>query len=586
MSIFGKRDLKKKILSPELKWALSYLRPYLWGLAGVFVLTFGQNYSFALLPKFSTSLLFELISPEKIHLLYKYFFILLGIIVARALFQFLKTYSMRVITQSAVKKIRDDFFTHLMALDIDFYSKSQTGNIITIGINDTESIKNQFYQDLISFISSWIMLFIIVVRLFMLNWLLTFASFGSLPFLYWVMKVIGSKIRSVSRKLRSNLADLSVNLHESLTGIEVVKSFAQEDQEIGQFKKNTKNYNKTFLRLSALTTLFSPLNEAIIYLFAMILVALGSIFILKGEWNVKGLTEYLLLLAMLNGPITQIPKFISEFKMTTASIERFTSVLSIKPKIREKSNPVTKKLKGQIEAKGLWFRYDSDNWVLRNVNFRADEGEAVALVGPSGAGKSTLIKLIPRFYDCQKGSVRIDGVDVRDYGLKALRTQIGIVSQNVVLFNSSVLENIKYAKGDATEEEVIRAAKRAYAYDFIMDFPEQFETKVGEKGVRLSGGQKQRIAIARTLLVDPQVLILDEATSSLDSESERYVQLAVNNLMEGRTSIIIAHRLSTITHATKILVMEKGKVVDIGKHEDLLKRCPLYRKIYKLQYSR
>jgi subfamily B ATP-binding cassette protein MsbA len=577
---------KKKIFSPELLWVLSYLRPYLLGLTGVFVLTFGQSYSFSMLPKFSTKFLFELISPEKIHILYRYFFIIVGIIFAKAFLHFLKAYSMRAITQSAVKNIRDDFFTHLMTLDIDFFSKNKTGNIITIGINDIENIKNHFYQDLIGFISSWILLAIVVARLFSLNWFLTVVSFGALPALYLALKSIGAKIRTTSRKLRSNLADLSVDLHETLTGIEVVKSFAQEEQEIKEFKRNTKKYKKTFLRLAAFTTFFNPLSEMIVYLFAMILMALGSFLILKGKWDTKGLLEYVMLLAMMNGPITGIPKFISEFKMTTASIERFISILSVKPNIKERLNPITGKLKGSVAAKKLWFSYDSKNWVLKGINFSVKEGEVVALVGPSGAGKSTLVKLIPRFYDCAKGGLYIDGEDVRDYSLKTLRTQIGVVSQNVVLFNTSVLENIKYAKSDATEDEIVLAAKKAYAYDFIMELPETFATNVGEKGVRLSGGQKQRIAIARTLLVNPQILILDEATSSLDSESERYIQLAVKNLMEGRTSIIIAHRLSTIVHATKILVMDKGKILDVGRHEELLKRCPFYKKIYKLQYSR
>jgi ATP-binding cassette, subfamily B, bacterial MsbA len=577
---------KKKIISPELLFVLSYLHPYMLGLAGVFVLTFGQSYSFALLPKFSTKFLFELISPEKIHLLYKYFFIILGIILAKAFLQFVKAYTMRAITQSAIKKIRDDFFSHLMTLDIDFFSKNETGNIITIGINDIENIKNHFYQDLIGFVSGWIMLAVVVARLFTLNWFMTLVSFGSLPVLYLALKSVGMKIRVTSRKLRSNLADLSVDLHETLTGIEVVKSFAQEEQEIREFKKNTKKYKRTFLRLAALTTFFNPLSETIVYLFVLILMAVGTSFILKGKWDTKGLMEYIMLLAMMNGPMNGIPKFISEFKMTTASIERFISILAIKPKIQEIPNPVSRKLNGSIAAKKIWFSYDLKNWVLKGISFSAYEGEVVALVGPSGAGKTTFVKLIPRFYDCTKGGLYIDGVDVRDYSLNTLRTQIGIVSQNVVLFNTSIYENIKYAKSDATEEEVVRAAKKAYAYDFIMEFPDRFETNVGERGVRLSGGQKQRIAIARTLLVNPQILILDEATSSLDSESERYIQLAVKNLMEGRTSIIIAHRLSTIVHATKILVMDKGKILDVGTHEDLLKRCPFYKKIYKLQYTR
>jgi ABC-type multidrug transport system fused ATPase/permease subunit len=224
--------------------------------------------------------------------------------------------------------------------------------------------------------------------------------------------------------------------------------------------------------------------------------------------------------------------------------------------------------------------------VLNGISFKAKKGEVIALVGPSGGGKTTIINLIPRFYDCDEGEILIDDINVKNYDIKSLRRQIGIVSQNVILFNTSIYENIRYSNRDATEEEIITAAKKSYAFDFIMDLPNKFETRVGEKGVKLSGGQKQRISIARTVLMNPQLLILDEATSSLDSESEHYIQLAINNLMEGRTSITVAHRLSTISHATKILVIDRGNIVDTGSHEELLKRCKLYSRIYNLQYFR
>ncbi len=578
--------MKKGFIGDNLKWALSYLKPYIWGLLGVFVLTFGQNYSFALLPSVSTKFLFELITPEKIHLLYKYFLIAVALIFFRAFFQFFKNYSMKIITHSAIKKIRDRFFEHLINLDLDFFTENKTGNIIAIGINDIEKVRTSFYQGIINFSSHLMMLIIILVKLYILNWRLTLISFAVLPVLYWVVRIIGNKMRAVSRKLRENLGELSTNFHETLTGIEVVKAFAQEEREIEKFKKNTARYKRTFLRLSQLTNLFSPLNEMIVYLFGMILVGIGSYFIIKGEWNVKGLTEYLMLLGIMTAPITKIPKFISNFKIVTASIERIRGVLSTEPRVKETKNPVVRKINGKITFEDVWFYYKEEQYVLKGISFTAEEGEVVALVGPSGAGKSTIVSLIPRFYDPVKGRVLIDDVDVKMYSLKSLRSQIGIVSQNVILFNTSIFENIRYARPDATREEVIEAAKKAYAYDFIMEFPDQFETNVGEKGIRLSGGQKQRISIARTILMNPQMLILDEATSSLDSESEYYIQLAIEELMKGRTSVIIAHRLSTITHATKILVIDRGKLVCSGSHDYLLESCEQYRKIYKLQYFR
>jgi len=282
----------------------------------------------------------------------------------------------------------------------------------------------------------------------------------------------------------------------------------------------------------------------------------------------------------------KIPSFITRFKVVTASIDRILNFLETKPKIQEIENPVEKVLEGKIEFKNVWFSYNPSQTVLKDVSYVAERGEVVALVGPSGAGKTTIANLIPRFYEHEKGEILIDDTIIKNYGLKSLRSQIGIVSQNVILFNTSIFENIRYSMRDATEEEIISVTKQAYAYDFIMQFPDHFHTEVGEKGVKLSGGQKQRIAIARTFLMNPQILILDEATSSLDSESEYYIRLAIEELMIGRTSIIIAHRLSTISHAKKILVLNEGQIIDIGTHDELIKRCEMYNKIYKLQYFR
>jgi len=576
----------KKILSKELRWALSFLRPYTWGLFGIFILTFGQNYAFALLPRVSTNFLFELISPERIHLIYRYLGMAVGIVVLKALLEFVNNFSKEIIINSTIKKIRDKYFTHLIALDIDFFTQNQTGNLIAIGINDVEEVKIWFYQQLIVFISGVMMLIIILVKLFIINWQLTLISLGVMPLLYWIIRIIGGKIRYVGRKLRKNLAGLSVNLHETLTGIEVVKASAAEEYENDKFQENTERYKKSHIKLSKLQNLLGPLDEMIIYLFAMGLLGIGSYFIIGGTWDIKGLTEYLMLLGIMSAPLIRIPNFIVKFKLVTASVERINYVLSTKPGIKEVENPLSRKVEGTIEFYKVWFSYNSSDDVLQDISLRVEKGEIIALVGPSGAGKTTIANLIPRFYDSSRGTILIDDINIREYNLKSLRSQIGIVSQSVILFNTTILENIKYAKREATEEEVIWAAKKAYAYDFIMELPNQFETNIGEKGVKLSGGQKQRIAIARTILMNPQILILDEATSALDSESERYIQLAINNLMEGRTSITIAHRLSTISHATKIFVIDKGRIIEVGTHEELLETCDLYKKIYNLQYFR
>ncbi len=578
--------MKKPFLSKNLKWALSYLKPYTWALIGIFIFTFAQNYSFALLPKIGTNFFFELLSPEKIHLLVKYFVLAVGIIIARAVFQFVKGYSVKVVLTSALKRIRDRIFEHLLILDTDFFTENKTGNIISVTINDVNRVRNGFYNGLIKFLSKVMIVIIILARLFLLNWQLTLISLGVIPILFISVRVIGNKMRSASRKIRKNIAELSINLHETLTGMEVVKAYAQEKYELENFKNNTKRWKRNILKLSLLKTFFSPLNEAIMYLCGMALVGIGSYFIIQESLKIKQLTEYMMLMAMMSAPVLTIPSFIGRFKVVTASIDRVVSFLETKPKIIEIENPVEKELEGSIEFKNVHFSYNPSQTVLSDICFKADRGDVVALVGPSGAGKTTIANLIPRFYDCKEGEIFIDDINIKNYGLKSLRSQIGIVSQNVILFNTSVMENIRYSRSGATDDEIISVAEKAYAYDFIMQFPDQFNTEVGEKGVKLSGGQKQRIAIARTLLMDPRILILDEATSSLDSESEQYIRLAIENLMEGRTSIIIAHRLSTIYHAKNILVIDKGEIVDSGTHDELLARCGIYKKIYELQYFR
>lgn len=576
----------KKLISPQLRWTLSYLKPYALSLAGILALSFAQSYSFAMLPTAGTNFLFELISPEKIHLIYKYFAIAVGLIVLKTLFAFFTQYSTQIVSASAIKNIRDDLFNHLLILDHGFFTEHKTGDLMSIGINDVEEIKTWFYAQFISFLGAVMMALIILVKLFLLNWTLTIISLGLMPILYIASRIIGTRMRAVGKELRKSIARISSNLHESLTGIDVIKSLATENYEREEFRNNTKRYKKHFLGLARLNNFLGPLNEMLIYLFAMVLVGIGSFFIIRGDWNVKLLTEYLMLLGIMSAPLKQIPLFVTKFKIVTASVDRIQAVFATKPKVVESENSIEKKIKGSLEFKDVWFAYKQPDYVLKGVSFQAQKGEIIALVGPSGAGKTTIANLIPRFYDPDQGKVLIDGIDVRNFRLKSLRTQIGIVSQNVSLFNTSIMENIRYARRNASEDEIIEAAKKAYAHDFIVDLPRGYDTNIGERGIKLSGGQKQRITIARTILMNPEILILDEATSSLDSESEYYIQLAIGELMEGRTSVIIAHRLSTVNHATKILVIDNGKLIDSGTHDELMERCPLYSKIYDLQYFR
>jgi len=581
-----KIKLKIKLIDDKTIWALGYLRKYIIPLVGILLLGFAQSYAFANLPKVSTNFIFQLFTPERIHELTKFFLIALGIIVLKSTLSFVTNYSSTIIIQSAINNLRCNFFNHLINLPIHFFKKNKVGNFITLIINDTTNLKGGLYENILVFINKIVFTIIIIVKLSLLNYKLTLISLTILPLLYFVFKRITNKTREISKKLQQNTVDLSSNVYEIVNAIEIIKAFAREDYEKSRFKQISDNFKKTNLKLSKLKTLISPLNETVTYFFGILLIGIGGFFIVKGQWTVKGLTEYLMLLGLLASSISPIPSIISGFKVASASIERLFNIIQIKNDIKDPPNPVVKSIEGNIEFSHVYFSYKKGDPILKNINFTVNNGEIVALVGSSGVGKTTISNLIPRFYDVDSGEIKIDGINVKNYSLKCLRSQIGIVSQNVILFNDTIYNNIRYPKPDAKEEEIIESAKKAYAYDFIMNLPDKFNTIVEEKGSRLSGGEKQRISIARTILINPQILILDEATSSLDSESEYYIQLAINELMKGKTSIVIAHRLSTIKHANKIIVLDKGQIIDIGDHEYLIKHNEIYKKFYDLQYFR
>jgi len=577
--------MKLRLLDESTKWVLQFIKKYTWALIVIILLQFIQNYSFTLLPRVSTNFLFELFTPEKIHQIYKYFFLALLIIFIKGTLGYISAYSLSVVTENAVNNLRVKFFENLIYMPLNYFKKNRTGNFISMVIDDMSKIRVNLYEGIIRIISQIIFVIIIMVKLILLNYILTLISFAIIPALYLTLQIIGNKMRRTSRKLQQNVANISSNLHEIIGGIDVVKSFAKEDYEAKNFRLVSSKYKNTSLKLKVLQNLFKPLNEFIFYFFGFILIGIAGLFIIRGDWTVKQLSEYLMLLGIMFNPINNIPKTLASFKIVSASVDRVYGVIKEQNTIKEPPNPVIKEINGDISFKNVMFSYD-DEPVLKNITFDVKPGDVVAIVGSSGAGKTTIVNLIPRFYDTQSGKIEIDGIDVKDYSIKNLRMQIGIVSQNISLFNDTIYNNICYAKIEASEHEVIEATKKAHAYEFIMKLPKKFETIVGEKGARLSGGEKQRIAIARTVLINPHILILDEATSALDSESEYYVQQAINELMYGKTCIVIAHRLSTITHANKVLVIDDGEIKSVGTHEYLLKHNDIYKRLYELQYFR
>ena len=568
-----------------MKYVLSFVRKYIWAMVGVIVLQFVQNYAFTMLPRASTNFIFELFTPENFHQIYKYFFIAMGIIIVRGVLGYASAYSLAVYSENAVNKLRVNFFSHLINLPLHYFKKNKTGNFITIMIDDMSKIRTNLYEGIVNIISQIIYAGIVLTKLFFLNYKVTLISFIAFPAVYFMIRVLGKKMRQTSKKLQQNISNLSSNLHETITGVDVVKAFAKEEYEKEKFSRTSEDFRKISLKLKVLHSAFKPLNHFIFYFFGFILIGIAGLFIIRGDWTVKGLSEYLMLLAILFTPLDNIPKAIANFKVVSASVDRVYKVVKTVNMITDPPNPVEKNIEGNIRFQNVYFAYDSET-VLNGINFTVEKGDILALVGSSGAGKTSIVNLIPRFYDPVSGAVEVDGIDVRKYSIKSLRSQIGIVSQNIILFNDTIFENIRYSNQGASKEEVIEASKKAHAYEFISRLPEQFDTIVGERGTRLSGGEKQRIAIARAVLTNPRILILDEATSSLDSESEHYIQVALNGLMEGKTSVVIAHRLSTITHANHILVIEGGQINAQGTHDELLEKNDIYKRLYTLQYFR
>jgi len=399
--------------------------------------------------------------------------------------------------------------------------------------------------------------------------------------------LLGRKQRKRSKRIQEKMADVTSILQESISGIRVVKAFAMEKFEVAKFWQKTKEYLRAYLRFEAVGLLGPPLVELLGVVVAVIILLYGGYEIwVRNSLDPARFIIFLAASLSLMKPIKRLSHANNTIQQGIAAAERIFKILDTKPEIKNEENAILlPEIRHSLAFKNVSFAYDNEGEVLKNINLEVRVGEVVAFVGPSGAGKSTLMDLIPRFYDPSEGVIEIDGVDIRRIEIHALRKLMGIVTQETFLFNDTVYNNIAYGKEDALESEVIRAAKAANAHDFVMAMPQGYETIIGERGVKLSGGERQRLAIARAILRNPAILIFDEATSALDTESELLVQGAIERLLRGRTTFVIAHRLSTIKNADRIVVLEEGKIVEIGKHEDLVNRGGLYKRLYDLKFQ-
>ena len=503
----------------------------------------------------------------------------------RGIFLYGQNYLMSFVGQHVIIDIRSEVFRKLQRLSMSFYDKNKTGTIMSYVTNDVNALQGAMVDNTIELVTEGIILVGSVCAMVYLDWKLTLFTILTFPVVLYFMNFFGKKIRRSGGQIQAATADITSVLQESVSSARVVKSFVREQYEIERFERENEANLKANLKNAKYMATLTPTIEFVAALGVTMILWYGGNNVIEGETTAGSLVAFLAYAVNISNPIKRITRVSGHIQKALAAAQRVFNVLDLPEEVRDLPEArALPAVTGRVSFEHVSFSYNAGDEILHDLSFEAKPGQAVGLVGPSGAGKSTVASLLPRFYDCDSGTIRIDGTDIRQVTLDSLRNQVGIVPQETILFNGSVYDNILYGRLDATKEEIEAAARAANAHDFIMELPEGYHTMLGDRGVNISGGQRQRIAIARAILKDPRILVLDEATSALDTESERVVQEALNRLMVGRTSIIIAHRLSTIKNADRILVLDKGKLVEDGTHEDLMEKNGLYAHLYQIQY--
>jgi len=496
--------------------------------------------------------------------------------------------TMSFVQNKLISDIRDELFAHMQRLSISFYDKNKTSEITSILITDVAKMRSAFIQSVQNLIIEPLNLIILLILLLIISPKMTLISIVIIPISGYLIIKIGSSLRRKATRTSLQIAELINTMQEALSGIRIVKAFSMEKHEINKFIKENLKYFNLLFKQDRLSNIITPINDMIGVFIAVVILWFGGVEVFEGQ----GLTpddfmKFILLLFAAMQPIRKLGGINAQIQSGLASSERVFSILDSPIIINNPKDPIDlTHFKNSISFKDVSFQYElGDKPSLKNINVDINKGETIAIVGTSGAGKSTFADLIPRFYDVSSGTITIDNIDIKDITIEQLRKKMGIVTQSTILFNESIYYNISYGVKNITNEDIIKAAKAAHADEFINNLPKQYDTLIGEAGVLLSGGQKQRLSIARAILKNPEILILDEATSSLDSDSEKHVQNAIDNLVQDRTVILIAHRLSTIKNANKILVFNEGNIVENGTHEELIKMDGIYTKLYNSQFG-
>ncbi|MCP5455516.1 MAG: ABC transporter ATP-binding protein [Thermotogae bacterium] len=537
-------------------------------------------------PMITRKIINEAIPDKNLNMVLTSALLLLGVYLMIWLFEYFVGYWGHVMGVRIQYDMRQDLFTHLQKLSFNYYSNTKIGHLMSRITNDLFEISEiahhgpeDLFISLVKIVGAFILLLTINVKL-------TLITFAIVPFMFAFMVYYNNKLEEAFRAAKEKMADVNATIEESLSGIRVVKSFTNEDFEIERFKKGNDKFKQ--VRTDAfkyLGTFYSSVNF-LSNMAILIMLVSGGIFVANGEINLGDFFAFSLFVTQFLQPLNVLLRFVEMYQQGAAGLRRFFEIMDTDPDIKdcEKAYDL-KDVEGNIRFENVSFSYDEGETVLKNINLYVKKGETVAIVGPSGAGKSTLCSLVPRFYDVSEGSLFLDKNNIKDVTLKSLRQNIGIVQQDVFLFSGTIRDNIAYGNFNATDEQIIESAKAANAHDFIMKLPEGYNTYIGERGVKLSGGQKQRISIARMFLKNPPILILDEATSSLDNQSEAIIQQSIAKLSENRTTFIIAHRMATIRHARRIIVLTENGIEEEGTHDSLMEKKGAYYNLYNAHFE-
>lgn len=511
--------------------------------------------------------------------------VMMLLLIAQTVIRYFHTLMTNTLGQSVIRDIRIQVFNHITKLRLKYYDNTPIGRLITRTISDLETISNIFSEGLIQIIGDLLQLVVILGVMFYTDWRLTLIVLIPMPLMIGATYIFKEAMKSAFQSVRLWVSNLNTFLQEHISGMGIIQYFAREEQEIRKFRDINKEHRDAHIRANWYFSIFFPVLEIIIAIATGLLVWYGSKQILGDVISPGVVVAFLMYINMIFRPIRELIDKFNTLQMGMVSAERIFEVLDTDESTPNEGTYKPDHIRGEIEFRNVWFAYNDEKWILKNTNFKVHAGETLALVGATGAGKSSTINILSRFYEIQKGEILLDGVDIRAYDLNFLRKTIATVLQDVFLFSDTVLNNITLRDPAIQKKDVVDAAKKVGAYDFIMRLPNDFNYEVQERGATLSAGQAQLVSFIRALVHDPKILILDEATSSIDTETEQLIQSAIDNLMEGRTAIVIAHRLSTIQKADKIIVLDKGEIKEMGSHQELLALGGHYKKLYDLQFN-